>query len=118
MILNLLCEENIVNDLLVLDEALILLHDFSPRSPFLDPSKEKDEAVDRAFQRLLQIIDLFHLDALHAEVFQEQREQACIRVKKVLELCLLQFYSAKAPAKLHDRRRISIGKRLTGIFQS
>lgn len=73
--LNLLREENVVNDLLVLDEALILLHDLSPRSPFFDPPKQEDEAIDRTFQRFLQIIDLLHLDALHAEVFQEQREQ-------------------------------------------
>lgn len=47
--LDLLRKEDVVNDLLILDKALILLHDFSPGSPFFDPSKQEDEAVDRAF---------------------------------------------------------------------
>ncbi|KYQ60753.1 hypothetical protein ALC60_00200 [Trachymyrmex zeteki] len=72
---HLLGEEDIVNNLLILDKAFILLHDLSPRSSFLNPSKQEDEAIDWTFQRLLQIIDLFHLDALHTKVFQEQREQ-------------------------------------------
>lgn len=47
--LDLLRKENIVDDLLVLDKALILLHNLSPRSSFLDPSKQEDEAIDRTF---------------------------------------------------------------------
>lgn len=69
--LHLLCKEDVVNDLFVLDETLILLDDLPSRSSLFNPTKQEDEAIYRAFQRLLQIVDLFHLDALHPEVLQQ-----------------------------------------------
>lgn len=74
--LDLLREEDIVDDVFILDETLILVHHFPPGTPLLDPTEQKDEAVDRALQRLLQIVNLFYLDTLDSKVFQEQREQA------------------------------------------